>query len=496
MKTILATILLLAAGASAQNQRDTYVCGNPAVPCLIMDVGNGNHGQIGRIPGGGIGIGFQGSSPAVALLPGGGVSLPGLLGSTNTWTARQSFSDVGFTPSGANGPATYSEKSVNNGNDLDEHFRILSGTTTGVWIDALDQSLVASTQPWTMTWGAAPCLDAECSPLGPQFGGGIYRIMDNIGDGDGSISEFDATFSTPGGWSHRLYGAASQDFSETNFLDFESRQGISLTSSGGGTFNISPTGDVEAGSITASTVTSTGDLYANGAIIGHGDLNLDGGANIGNFLWAKNGLQVDTGAVINGGITINDGATINGGATMNGHVDVDSFSVTNLAVFFGTLVGLHGLAAESPDQTNSILISNFGDGNSTISISTAINGGLFYPIKWECSDPARGSASGCAMHFEASSMTLTNLPTSGFSGANLLWADDSGIVYATNTITDMTIGDPQASSAVVDMVYKCTGSTSALMDGAIAAGNSNAALCAGGTWLPTALQLVTIPPTE
>ena len=56
-----------------------------------------------------------------------------------------------------------------------------------------------------------------------------------------------------------------------------------------------------------------------------------------------------------------------------------------------------------------------------------------------------------------------------------------------------TVGDITNESAVVDMVYKCTGSTGGLMDGAIAAGNSNAALCAGGTWLPTALQLVTIP---
>ena len=253
-------------------------------------------------------------------------------------------STITFSPSGENGTASYSENSVDNGNELDEHFRVLSGTTTGVWIDALDQSLAASTQPWMMVWGAAPCLDAECSPYGVQTGGGIHRNINNIDGEDGSISEFDAIVSTPGGYSIRMYGAASNDFSELNFLNFSSRDGIKLASSGGGIFKISPLGDVEAGSIMVSTVTSTGNLYAQGSIgvdgdayikgdatieggayidgedgaYIKGDANIDGdayikgNADISEQLWAKNGLVVDNGATINGTASINGGSTGNG----------------------------------------------------------------------------------------------------------------------------------------------------------------------------------------
>ena len=394
-------------------------------------------------------------------------------------------STITFTSSGSNGPAVYSEQSLDAGNGVDEHYGILTGTSTGVWQYALGQSLAASTQPWTMVGGWVPCnpkTNPECSALGPQAGGGIYQSITNIDDGDGSISEFNAVVSTPGGYSHRLFGAANNDFSEQNFLDFNSNDGISLRSSESGLFNIDPLGNVEAASITSDADGNIG-----------GNATIDGTATIGQFVWAKNGLQVDTGAVIDK-LTVT-GTIQTSSLSVNNLTSLHPLNVYGLAVFMGHIVSIgNGFEAESFNGVTdgALNINYFGSGNAGVQISTGASL-LPPPIVWKCSDKDRGSASGCAQILDASSMTLTNLPASGYGGSRLLWADNSGIVYATNTVTALTIGDPQTNSAVVDMVYKCTGSTSALMDGAIAAGNSNAALCAGGTWLPTALQLVTVP---
>ncbi len=62
-----------------------------------------------------------------------------------------------------------------------------------------------------------------------------------------------------------------------------------------------------------------------------------------------------------------------------------------------------------------------------------------------------------------------------------------------NLTSPVIIGNSDSSGAVTDLVYKCTGSATGAQDGILAAGNLNSALCSGGTWQPSQLQLVTHP---
>ena len=58
MKKLLSLIALIAIPTSAQNSHDTYYCGNPNTPCIVIGAYGANMGQIGRISEGTFGLSY------------------------------------------------------------------------------------------------------------------------------------------------------------------------------------------------------------------------------------------------------------------------------------------------------------------------------------------------------------------------------------------------------------------------------------------------------